>query len=600
MCEALLGGVASGGHNVEGAPASDALSRLVETTSRLFPDVAASPVPVLLPLDTAAPRPDTATSTAAASPAGTAEIPGADKPPPDFRTTLFFAGPAGYDAAFELNVDDSGNRGHSLSTRAQVQISGFAFVYELDGPSLGEGSPVPELESQFPGIRRLMLESRLRYAFMRFGVPYVVAIQCGDGSGRRHRLSCREAEKVGVRFLKALNVAGGSPHADADAPPTPPPITRPDKESPDFTYYAPGDILPGTGMRGQDGRADATVYSNIRFPVASAPAYVNSQSFGNWGNCDMTGRVALGGRGKDATYRCRVNGIPLVHNEAKNYAYPWRDNFCEHRHYAVGQCPAGLGHQGEDIRPGSCKLRNEGADRCEPYQHEVVAATDGVALRSAGDEAIYIVVNRPGEHVRLRYLHMNPRLLDAAGLVSGRKLAAGAVLGLADDYDEHQGGTTYHLHFDMQVPTRRGWVFVNPYMTLVAAYERMIGGRGRLVSDASLALANVAATASPQAVPSIQPISDANIEAGSANAESEVKRERRAVTPACQTRYFKGHRRRVCGYAQNEEHRRGRALYGYAVRAAEHGASPQGRGARHYRGYVHARHERYRGRHGRA
>src|SRR5262249_51013899 len=34
------------------------------------------------------------------------------------------------------------------------------------------------------------------------------------------------------------------------------------------------------------------------------------------------------------------------------------------------------------------------------------------------------------------------------------------------------------LHFDMQVPTRLGWVFVNPYMTLVAAYERLIGARG--------------------------------------------------------------------------------------------------------------------------
>jgi hypothetical protein len=30
----------------------------------------------------------------------------------------------------------------------------------------------------------------------------------------------------------------------------------------------------------------------------------------------------------------------------------------------------------------------------------------------------------------------------------------------------------------MQVPTRLGWVFVNPYMTLVLAYERLIGARG--------------------------------------------------------------------------------------------------------------------------
>jgi hypothetical protein len=30
----------------------------------------------------------------------------------------------------------------------------------------------------------------------------------------------------------------------------------------------------------------------------------------------------------------------------------------------------------------------------------------------------------------------------------------------------------------MQVMTKVGWVWVNPYMSLVLAYERMIGGRG--------------------------------------------------------------------------------------------------------------------------
>ena len=63
------------------------------------------------------------------------------------------------------------------------------------------------------------------------------------------------------------------------------------------------------------------------------------------------------------------------------------------------QCPSGLGHQGEDIRPGSCKLRNEDADRCEPYQDQVVAVRDGMVWRTAGDEALYLTSNAPGEHV---------------------------------------------------------------------------------------------------------------------------------------------------------------------------------------------------------
>ena len=33
------------------------------------------------------------------------------------------------------------------------------------------------------------------------------------------------------------------------------------------------------------------------------------------------------------------------------------------------------------------------------------------------------------------------------------------------------------------MPSKYGWVFVNPYMTLVAAYERLIHGRGTEVKD---------------------------------------------------------------------------------------------------------------------
>jgi hypothetical protein len=55
----------------------------------------------------------------------------------------------------------------------------------------------------------------------------------------------------------------------------------------------------------------------------------------------------------------------------------------------------------------------------------------------------------------------------------------GEVIGKVGNYQRRERATTYHLHFDMQVPTKYGWVFVNPYMTLVAAYERAINARGR-------------------------------------------------------------------------------------------------------------------------
>ena len=46
--------------------------------------------------------------------------------------------------------------------------------------ALPAGEPVKELEADFPGIRRTLHESYVRYSFERFGVPYVAAIYCRD------------------------------------------------------------------------------------------------------------------------------------------------------------------------------------------------------------------------------------------------------------------------------------------------------------------------------------------------------------------------------------------------------------------------------------
>jgi hypothetical protein len=78
---------------------------------------------------------------------------------------------------------------------------------------------------------------------------------------------------------------------------------------------------------------------------------------------------------------------------------------------------------------------------------------------------------------------MLPKQFNADGLVSGRLVHEGEVIGKVGNFFRRERATTYHLHFDMQVPTRYGWVFVNPYMTLVAAYERLIRGRGQEIRD---------------------------------------------------------------------------------------------------------------------
>lgn len=450
------------------------LSGLNAAVAQRFSEIGKSAVPVLLPFDTEGFR--------KALPAADAETFMLG----DFKPTRFFqAGPAGFDAVFSLRLPDVPELSEiPYAEPVYVLFSGFRFTYAVDGPSLPEAQPVKDLDAVVPGARRVWHEFMQRTIFQRFGATYVVSIYCRDISGRRKVLSCPQATRVADRFVKSLRLAGGTPDAEPIVSAS---LQRPERVDAAFTYVPPGVLIPHTGRKpGLDGRADRNVYANLRFPLRDAPAFANSQSFNNWGDCDFTGRSPRRVTAKDAPYVCKTNGRPLVFNEAAgpNYQYPWRDNFCEHRRFPVGQCPGGEGHQGQDIRPSFCKKFNEGADRCIAYQQDAVAAADGMVLRPRRQEALLLFVNSRNAHLRLRYLHMRPSLLDAQGMMSGRRVREGEVLGQVGNYDEYEHGTTYHLHFDMQVPTPIGYVFVNPYMTLVASYEHLLGARGTQVMPA--------------------------------------------------------------------------------------------------------------------
>jgi murein DD-endopeptidase MepM/ murein hydrolase activator NlpD len=570
---------------------TDVLTRLNAVTAKAFADIATSPVPVLLPFDTTAYLRDAAQGNGAQANSAQANAGDVAKYLSGFTSVpIFFPGPSGYDALISLRPGTPGLN-LSFAKPVEVEMTGSAFVYELDGPAIPQGVPVPQLDTQFPGIRRSLVESRVRYTFVRFGVPYVVAILCFDGPPSARRLSCREADKVALRFLGALNIVGGAPQAGAPSL-EPRTIDRPAAVSPDFTYFAPGDLIPGTGVHGQSGRADSTVYAKIRFPLAQPPAYAVSQSFMNWGNCDLTGRVGLDGRGDNGTYHCKVNDKPLVNDESKNFAYPWRDNFCEHRTYEVGQCPAGVGHQGQDIRPATCLERDPAAGRCEPYQEDVVAVSDGVLMRSPGDLALYLLINKPGEHIRVRYLHMNPKMLDIAGMVSGRKVVEGEVLGAVGEYGSSESGTSYHLHFDAQLPTRAGWVFFNPYMTLVASYERLIGARGQVINDTKVASSPPADTAKSAAAPAVTtadapklPSPDAIVVPEKESPPVKQAKSDSTSTEHCTTVVYRRHRRLVC-----HSDVAGTAAGGDRVRSVDGSVSEQSHRARHRGRYVHAHH----------
>jgi hypothetical protein len=450
--------------------ATPALVQLNAVTSRIFTGIGRSPVPVLLPFDTAA--------FLDARLSGAPETLPLSRYQADFRSAdLFDAGPAGYDAMFALEPGaGDGMQQRTFARPVEVQITGSILIYDISDPLGDKGEPVKALSAQYPDLRRFIREGYARYAFTRFGVPYVVSIQCLDSAPRAGRLACREAYPVAERFLRALRIAGGQP-AQARMDIAAVIAERPEARSPDFTYLPSGDIIPNRGARKQSGHADFTAYSQIRFPLEKAPAFARSQSFGNR----------------------RSNDRPLMPDEPAggNTGYPWRDNFCEARSFSVGQCASGFGHQGQDIRP-ACSPGNESADRCDPYQQAVVAVRDGVLIRSPQQQAATLQINTRNEHIRFRYMHMNPRSMDADGILNGRHVDEGEKLGVVSNYLDHPNGTTRHLHFDVQVFTRDGWLWVNPYVTLVSAYERLIHGRGREIGPEVAALPAVThASAAP-------------------------------------------------------------------------------------------------------
>ena len=420
------------------------LVQLNAATAQVFSGIGRSAVPVLLPFDAAAWL-EARRSGAPTNPLSRYQS--------DFRQVdVFDAGPAGYDAVFSLEP----GTGEGLPQRTfikpvEVQITGSLLTYDVPDPQGGKGDPVKALAAQYPDLRRFIREGYVRYAFTRFGVPYVVSIQCLDSAPRPRRLACREAYPIAERFLKALRIAGGlpmRPRADMASGTA----ARPFERSPDFSYRAAGDII-SSGSRKQTGYADLNVYSQIRFPL-EAPSWVHSQ----WHSRS---------RGGDRS-------------DPRAALYPWRDSFCESRSsFNVGQCPSGFGHQGQDLRPGACPDPGDGPKTCDPKQQPIFAVRDGVLIRSQGQQAATLQINGRNEHIRFRYMHMNPSSMDADGILNGRMVAEGEKIGVVSNFLDHPNGTSRHLHFDVQVFTRDGWIWVNPYVTLISAYERLIRGRGR-------------------------------------------------------------------------------------------------------------------------
>ena len=289
-------------------------------------------------------------------------------------------GPAGYDATFVVNRE---------GRRAQDPFRKADRVRNLRRRALSMTSMAPTsrrihaaqgLGRLFPGIRRILREAHVRYVFERFGVPYVLSIQCYDMRPSSKYLSCREADPLAVKF--PAPVAHGRRHAGKNraAEIRPQPAGKPQS---DFTYYGPGDLIENTGWKKMPGRVDYHVYARMRFPIADAPAYVKSQSFMPWGDCYRTGMVGRHGPARARRTAARSTTSRWCSTNRRRRISPIRGATISANSatFWSASAPAVTATRARTFVPRNCVLNNAEADRCLPYQDYVAAVHDGVIRR---------------------------------------------------------------------------------------------------------------------------------------------------------------------------------------------------------------------------
>ncbi len=208
-----------------------------------------------------------------------------------------------------------------------------------------------------------------------------------------------------------------APAPEPTPSPTPTPGPAPEPAKPQFAYYPPGNVLDKDKGRGRSN--DRFVYlPNIIFPLKLGDGrypHMNSQIWG-YGGGGWGGKGAAGGSESD-----RRNFDPMQQ----------RDNYCEVRGWAMPLCPAGAGHQGQDIRPPTFK----------DNAWEAVAVVDGTITNVTKNTTVQLKAKDGTDYY---YLHMHP---SSIVVKAGQSVKQGQVLGKVSKYMNGSPSTSLHLHF---------------------------------------------------------------------------------------------------------------------------------------------------------
>ncbi|MBR0717007.1 M23 family metallopeptidase [Bradyrhizobium liaoningense] len=451
-------------------------------TAGVNPRIAKVPIPVLAPIDSSR------YVSAFASSRGLKPKATADFLSPSISRMQFLGKTTGYDAILTVKPTLLPRGYKANANLVQIHLGGTGLLYDVSnedksGGDARRGDVVEDktLQDMYPRLRRNVSDDGLTYTFVKYGVSYFANISCASAPPFATDFPCAEVEGILRTVLRDLRLVGGLPlpipHAKANVSP------RPAKKSPSFTYYAPGNLLHGTSQDNLGGVTQKILWGggNLRFPIEQNPAFANSQTFMHGGDC-YGHKIPL----DHGRYKCQENPGKILEpreDNAENYAYPWRDNYCEERNDDSREprdCPARKrAHEGQDIRPLEC--RYDGT-RCRINLFNVVAVTKGSALWKPNNNVKFIAEDDTG--VYFVYLHMSPDALRDAGLKQGQLVRRdrGQKIGKVGNWmHTDQNATTAHLHFEIRSQTETCLGFgctSSPYWTLIRTYEALIGMQG--------------------------------------------------------------------------------------------------------------------------
>lgn len=284
----------------------------------------------------------------------------------------------------------------------------------------------------------------------------------------------------------ALSFVGGSPRSKSN-PGTNDPIQRLSQEVDDLgkpaaalkslpKYAAPGELVANSGVKGgSQGSSNTGAYGPILFPT-DVTAFAQTVVFRADEHCLD--------EDNDKGATCEVPSMPVI---TKAPVGEWRDNFCENRSgNNLPTCPQGSGHAGQDVWGKGWNDRNSPA-------HPLRAVVDGIAFRRFPTQPAVTISDINGTNIDYIYRHMKPSVLDSHGIFASRpkKVTRGCRLAYVDrlqgsakdqttSFGKFKDGavlydpTARHLHFEIRVPTKAGYLNVAPYQTLVEAHKASV------------------------------------------------------------------------------------------------------------------------------